>query len=229
MTIPTPTSPTAPQLGADEPPRRNLWPGIAGIASGVLMLVALIVGYGNSPDYDGSDGLRDTVAFYRDGGNLDLTEAMTLVMLAATLLFLWFLAALARLAGTRSNLVLVGGTAFVVLVMIATIAGAVYAISANHTETFLVGPGTAMVAMLLMDVSYAGFVAAMVAAAVLLFAVWRVSVTTRSLPAWLGWFGFVIAVLCLAGPFSAWLTVLLMAVWTVVAGVVLVVRSPSGE
>lgn len=191
------------------------------------MLVALLVSYGNSPDYTGADGLRDTVTFYRDSGNLDLTEAMSLVMLAATLLFFWFLAALARLAGARSSLVLVGGTAFVVLVMIATITGAIYALSANHTETFLVGPQTAMVAMLLMDVSYAGFIAAMAAAAVLLFAVWRVSVTTGALPAWLGWFAFVIAVLCLAGPFSAWLTAPLMGVWVVVAGVVLVLRSPS--
>lgn len=83
--------------------------------------------------------------------------------------------------------------------------------------------------MLLMDVAYAGFIAAMAAAAVLLFAVRRTSVTTRALPAWLGWFGFVIAILCLAGPFSAWLRVLLMALWTVAAGVVLVVRSPVEE
>lgn len=39
---------------------------------------------------------------------------MTLVMLAASLLFLWFLAALARRTGSRSSLVLTGGTVFVV-------------------------------------------------------------------------------------------------------------------
>ncbi|WP_200308101.1 hypothetical protein [Streptomyces adelaidensis] len=227
MTIPTPTSQTAPRLDADEPPRRDLWPGIAGIASGVLLLVALLVTYSNFPDYEGEDGLRETVTFYRDQGNLDLTEAMTPVMLVAGLLFFWFLAALARLAGKRSFLVLAGGTAFVVLLMIAAITGAIYAISANNTESFLVGPETAMVAMLLLDVSYGGSIAAMAAAAVLLFAVWRTAVTTHTLPAWLGWFAFVIAVLSLAGPFSAWLTVPLMGLWTVVAGVVLVTRSSS--
>jgi hypothetical protein len=210
-------------------PRGIHWPGVAGIASGVLMLVALLVTYNISPEYDGKDGLRETVAFYRDGGNLDLTEAMTLVMLAAALLFLWFLAALVRLVGGRSALVLLGGSVFTAMLLIGTIAGAIYGISANHTEAFVVGPETAMVALLLFDVSYGGYIAAMLGAAVLLFAVWRASVTTGALPVWLGWFAFVIAVLSLAGPFSAWLTVLLMGVWTVLVGVVMVVRPAAEE
>jgi hypothetical protein len=220
----SPTTPTTPTRPAT--PRRVFWPGVAGVASGVLMLVAVLVTYDNSPDYGGEDGLRNTVAFYRDVGNRDLTEAMTLVMLVAALLFLWFLAGLAKLAGSRSYLVLVGGTTFTVLLMIATIAGAIYAISASNTEAFQVGPGTAMVAMLLLDVSYAGLIAAMAGAAVLLFAVWRVSQVTGDVPPWLGWTGFVIAVLCLAGPFSAWLTVLLMAAWTLLTGLLLVMRPP---
>ncbi|MFJ7042092.1 hypothetical protein ACIQVC_01605 [Streptomyces sp. NPDC101112] len=228
MTISTPTAQRPPRL-TDPPPRRDLWPGIAGIASGVLMLVGLLVTYANSPDYTDEDGLRETVAFYRDDSNLDLTEAMTLVMLAGSLLFLWFLSALARRVGSRSQLVLSGGVVFAVLTMVATITGGIYAISALNTDTFVVGPGTAMVAMLLMDVAYAGFIAAMAAAAVLLFAVWRAGVTTHAVPAWLGWSGFVIAVLCCAGPFTAWLTVLLMALWTIAAGVVLMVRPPVGE
>ncbi len=224
----TPTRPAPPR--AHTPgvrPRGIFWPGVAGIASGALMLVALVVTYGNSPDYEGRNGLRETVEFYRDAGNRDLTEAMALVMLAAGLLFLFFLAALARVTASRSSLVLVGGILFVALTMIATIAGAIYAITASHTEAFVVTPGTGTVALLLLDVSYAGTVAAMVGAAVLLFAVWRASRTTGAVPQWLAWFGFVIAVLCLAGPFSAWLTVLLMALWTVLAGVVLVLRPPT--
>jgi hypothetical protein len=62
MTISTPTAQRPPRL-ADPPPRRDLWPGIAGIASGVLMLVGLLVTYANSPDYTDEDGLRETVAF----------------------------------------------------------------------------------------------------------------------------------------------------------------------
>lgn len=228
MAVSTPRAQTPPRL-TDPPPRRDLWPGIAGIASGVLMLVGLLVSYANSPDYTDEDGLRETVAFYRDDSNLDLTEAMTLVMLAGSLLFLWFLSALARRVGSRSQLVLSGGIVFVVLTMVATITSGIYAVSALNTDTFVVGPGTAMVAMLLMDVAYAGFIAAMAAAAVLLFAVWRAGVTTRAVPAWLGWSGFVVAVLCCAGPFTAWLTVLLMALWTIAAGVVLMVRPPVGE
>lgn len=224
-TIPTrPAPPRAHTQGAK--PRGIFWPGVAGLVSGALMLVSLLVMYNNSPDYEGRNGLRKTVEFYRDSGNRDLTEAMTLVMLAAALLFLFFLAALARVAASRSAQVLVGGIVFTTLVMVATIAGAIYAVSASHTDDFLVTPQTGMVALLLQDVAYGGFIAGMIGAAVLLFAVWRTARTTRALPQWLGWFGFVIAVLCLAGPFSAWLTVLLMGVWTLLAGAVMVMRPP---
>ncbi len=223
----TPTRPAPPGARTQgAKPRGIFWPGIAGIASGALMLVALLVLYNNSPDYEGKNGLVKTLAFYRDTGNRDLTEAMTLVMLAAALLFLFFLGALARLTANRSTLVLAGGIVFTTLLMVGTIAGSIYAISASHTDDFLVIPQTAMVALLLQDVAYAGFIAGMAGAAVLLFAVWRTARTTGAVPQWLGWAGFVIAVLCLAGPFSAWLTVLLMAVWTVLAGVVLVMRPP---
>ncbi|MDT9698578.1 hypothetical protein [Streptomyces sp. P17] len=224
MTTPT----TAPAHDSGETPRRTLWPGIAGIASGVLMLVALLVTYSDSPDIEDSDWLRETVAYYRDGDNLDLAEGMAVMLLLAMLLFLWFLGALARLAGNRSHLVLAGGTVYAALLMIATLTGSIYAITANNTESFPVGPETAAVAVLLLDMSYAGFIAAMAAAAVLLFTLWRVSVTTRAVPAWLGWCAFVIAVLSLAGPFTAWVTVLLMAVWTLLAGVLLVLRGPAG-
>jgi len=224
MTTPT----AAPAHGTGETPRRTLWPGVAGIASGVLMLGALVVTYAISPDTEGDDGLRETLAFYSDGDNLDLTEGMAVMMLLALLLFLWFLGALARLAGNRSHLVLAGGSVFAALLMIATLAGSIYAISANNTDSFPVGPETATVALLLLDMSYAGFVAAMAAAAVLLFTVWRVSVTSRAVPSWLGWCAFVIAVLSLAGPISAWLTVPLMALWTVLAGLLLVLRGPAG-
>jgi hypothetical protein len=223
MTAPT----TAQPHSAGDTSRRTLWPGVAGIASGVLMLVALLVTYANSPDTEGDDGLRDTLAFYGKDSNLDVTEGMALMLLVAALLFLWFLGALARLAGNRSHLVLAGGAVFTALLMIATLAGSIYAISANNTESFRVGPETAMVALLLLDMAYAGFVAAMAAAAVLLFTIWRVSLTTGAVPRWLGWLSFVIAVLCLAGPITAWATVLLMAAWTVLAGVLLVMRAPS--
>ncbi|MEV0174338.1 hypothetical protein AB0I00_24850 [Streptomyces sp. NPDC050803] len=223
MTTPT----TAPPAHAGETPRRTLWPGVAGIASGVLMLVGLLVTYSDSPDTEGKDALRDTLAFYSDDDNLDVTEGMAVMLLVAILLFLWFLGALARLAGNRSHLVLAGGAVYAALLMVGTLAGAIYAITANNSDVFLVGPETAMVAILLLDMAYAGFVAAMVAAAVLLFTVWRVAVTTRAVPAWLGWCAFVVGVLCLAGPITAWVTVLLMAVWIVLAGVLLVVRAPG--
>ncbi|MCH0539498.1 hypothetical protein I3F58_07950 [Streptomyces sp. MUM 203J] len=223
MTTPT----TAAAHNAGETQRRTLWPGVAGIASGVLLLVSLLVVLAVSPDVRGREGLRETFLFYLDQGNLDLSVAMATVQLVAAVLFVWFLAALARLAGNRSHLVLGSGVAFTVLLLVAALTGSVFALSVNSTEVVRVTLPTTVIAILLLDMAYAAYIAAMAVAAVLLFTVWRVSVTTGAVPVWLGWFGFAVAVASLAGPYTAWLTAPLMAVWILLAGLLLVLRPPA--
>lgn len=223
MTTPT----TAAAHLAGETPRRTLWPGIAGIASGVLLLVSLLVVLSISPDVQGRRGLRNALLFYLDQGNLDLTTAMASIQLVGAVLFLWFLAALARLAGNRSHLVLGAGVAFSVLLLVATLTESIFALSVNSTEVVQVTPLTSVIAILLLDMAYAAYIATMGVAAVLLFTVWRVSVTTGAVPVWLGWFGFAVALASLAGPYTAWITAPLMAVWILLAGLLLVLRPPA--
>ncbi|MFC8197567.1 hypothetical protein ACFWBR_14485 [Streptomyces sp. NPDC060006] len=205
------TAPT-PKAGAGV-----LWPGIAGALSGGLLIAGQLL-FWRTPETDYRGAVVDVVRFYRDDGNQTLAEVTVLFLLAAGLLFLWFLADLARRSNTRSTLVLVGGTVFTIGIMLAGLAGNVFAITANHSDDFVVVPSTALLSMVLIDVAYGAMIAAMLGAAVLLFAVWRAGV----LPAWLTWTGFAIAVISLGGPFTAWGTPLLLGVWLVLAGVLLI-------
>ncbi|MDH2391333.1 hypothetical protein QCN29_21610 [Streptomyces sp. HNM0663] len=203
---------------------KDVWPGIAGVVSGGLLIAVQALWY-RTPDTGDRGAIRDVVLFYADDGNRDLAEATALMTLLASLLFLFFLVALARLAGNRSHQVLLGGVAFTVLLLVAVIAGNVYAITVDYSDVFPVAPQTALIAILLLEVQYAGMVAAMVAAAVMLFAVWRVATAAQAAPPWLGWSAFAVAVVCLVGPITAWLTPLLLGVWLIAAGVLMILRS----
>ncbi|MCP3816644.1 hypothetical protein NLX86_00365 [Streptomyces sp. A3M-1-3] len=209
---------------AEPTPRRGLWPGIAGLVAGGLLIAGYALAW-RMPDIEEKDAVRKVVAFYRKDSNQALSETQVLLLLAAALLFMFFLVALSRRAGNRSHLVLVGGTVFTVFLMVSALAGNTFGITASHSEAFQVGPQTALIAILLMDIAYGATIAAMTGAAVMLFALWRVSRDTGAVPVRLGWFGLVVAVLSLAGPFSAWFTPLLLAVWMIAAGVILIARA----
>ncbi|MEV0223151.1 hypothetical protein [Streptomyces sp. NPDC050704] len=206
-----------------------MWTGVAGILAGGLLIFGQILTW-RTPDTEDDDAIREVVTFYSKDGNQALAETGALVLLAAGLAFLCFLPVLVRAAGSRSTVALAGGTVFVVLLMVSAIAGNIYGITANHSEVFRVVPETALIAILLLDVAYGGLIGAMVGAAVLLLAVWRATRTTGDtqgapvLPSWLTWAALVVGVLCLAGPFSAWLTPMLLAVWLVAAGLVVMLK-----
>ncbi|WP_156726020.1 hypothetical protein [Streptomyces apocyni] len=210
--------------GGEAATGRELWPGIAGIVSGGLLITGVLLTW-RTPDTDGKDAIREVVSFYSKESNQNWSEAVALILLASAMLFLFFLAALTRAAGSRGTLVIVGGTMFAVSLTVAAISGNIYAITAGYSDVFPVAPATALIAILLLDVAYGALIGAMAGAAVMLFAVWRAARTTPgAVPQWLAWAGFVVAVLSLAGPVSAWLTPLLLAVWMVAAGAVMVAR-----
>jgi hypothetical protein len=193
------------------------------VAGGLLIAGHIL--WMRTPDTTGRGAIRKVVNFYSKDSNQVLAETSALMLLASGLLFMFFLVALSRLAGNRSHLVLVGGIVFAVLLMVSAIAGNMFAITANSSDVFRVGPQTALIAILLLDLAYGATIGAMVGAAVLLFAVWRVARESRAVPGWLGWFGFVVAVLSLGAPFSAWATPLLLGLWVLAAGVVLIMNA----
>ncbi|WP_137990313.1 hypothetical protein [Streptomyces vilmorinianum] len=213
---------------AGDTPRGALWPGIAGIGSAAFLVTGLMLEF-QVPDVSGKDGVLKAVTHYAQQSNQDLAEASAWVTLVGGMLFLWFLVALARLAGNRSHLILVGGTVFAVFIMVSALAANMYAITASRSDAFLVIPQTAMISILLLDVAYGALLGAMLGAAVLLFALWRVALTTGELPAWLGWVGFVVAVATLGGPFTAWVTPVAFALWILLTSVLLILKSRSGH
>ncbi|MEV6651045.1 hypothetical protein [Streptomyces sp. NPDC051219] len=213
---------TASASQSTEPaPHRDLWPGVAGLLAGGLLIAGYVLAW-RMPDIEEQDAISKVVSFHRKESNQALSETSVLLLLAAALLFMFFLVALSRRAGNRSHLVLVGGTVFTVFLMVSALAGNTFGITASHSEVFRIGPETALMAILLMDIAYGATIAAMTGAAVMLFAIWRVARDTGAVPLRLGWFGLAVAVLSLAGPFSVWFTPLLLALWMIAAGVILI-------
>jgi hypothetical protein len=113
--------------------------------------------------------------------------------------------------------------------MLFAMAGNTYGITASCADAFPVTPETAPLAILLLDVAYGAQIAAMLGAAVPLFALWRAALTEATetaavVPVRLAWIGFAIAALSLTGPVSTWVTPMLLAVWLVVAGLRLALK-----
>ncbi|TQK44996.1 hypothetical protein FBY35_6533 [Streptomyces sp. SLBN-118] len=207
---------------------RDLWPGIAGLGAGALLIAGYVL-WSMTPDVTGTGALRRVVLWYLNEDNQDQSEALALILLAAGLLFLFFLVALSRLAGNRSHLVMVGGTVFTAFLLVGALAGNIFAITVRNTDVFPVLPETSLIAILLLNTAYGAIIASMVGAAVMLFAVWRAAQETHAIPAWLGWAGLVVAVLSLAGPWSAWLTPILLAAWVLAASVVLILNARAAR
>ncbi|NBM19903.1 hypothetical protein [Streptomyces sp. GC420] len=217
-------------------PARALWSGIAAILSGALLIAGQALTW-RTPDTGDQGAIVEMVRFYGDEGNRTLSETAAVMMLASALLFLCFLPELVRAAGRRAWLAVAGGTVFTVCLMLAAITGNVYAITANHSAVYLVTPETSRTAILLMDVAYGGLTAAMLGAVVMLIAVWRTALeghgaaggAAASLRLWLAWAGLAVALVSLAGPLTAWLTPMLLAVWLVAAGLLMVLlKAPAG-
>ncbi|GAA1143140.1 hypothetical protein F4556_005857 [Kitasatospora gansuensis] len=219
------------------PRRSTVWAAVAGIGSAGFLVAGQLLLW-RTPEYDGIDAVPKLTRYYLDSGNRHLGEASALMHLASALLFAWFLVALIRIvrdgerragrSGSLPTLMLAGGTVFMVFIMLAGTIGNLFGISANYADGFPVEPRTVVIAILLLDMSYASTIAAMVGVSVLLFALWRAVQTGHALPGWLGWFAFVLAILCLAGPFGAWLTPLIFALWMLAACVVLLMPAAAG-
>ncbi|WP_157531394.1 hypothetical protein [Kitasatospora sp. Root107] len=218
--------------------RSTIWAAVAGIVSAGLLVAGQLLLW-RTPEYDGVDAVPKLTRYYLDSGNRHLAETSALMHLASALLFVWFLVALIRIvrgaerrAGRSESLstaMLVGGTLFAVFIMLAGITGNLFGITSNYADGFPIEPRTVIIAILLLDMSYASTIAAMAGVSVLLFALWRAVQTVHALPAWLGWFAFVLAILSLAGPFGAWVTPLAFGLWMLAASVVLLMPAAEPE
>jgi hypothetical protein len=174
---------------------------LAGIAYVVLFLVAIAVS---------GEGAGDTNAeitrYYADGGNRDKDIAGAFLIIAAGLMFIWFLAYLrVRLLraeaepGRLSALAFGSGVASAVLLLAAAAAFITPAGAVENAESdFQLDPNTVQV---IGSLGYGFFVASVMVAALLVFATSLLALRLLAFPRWMGYAGFVVAPLLLLAIF----------------------------
>jgi hypothetical protein len=180
--------------------RWDRWGPIAGIAFVILLFVGLTLAVNDLPN--GDDSAAKITSFYNDSGDRAKVIIGSYLMVLGGVFFLWFLASLrVRLLaaegvpGRLTSIAFGGGVVFVALVMAS--AAAFMTVAADITfgdEKFV----SVDAARLLPELGYPLLaIGAMFAAIAMIDAASILIVRTRVLPAWIGWFGFVAAILLL--------------------------------
>jgi hypothetical protein len=172
---------------------------LAGIAYVVLFLIAIAVS---------GEGAGDTNAeitrYYADEGNRNTDIAGFFLLIAAGLMFIWFLAYLrVRLLrseaepGRLSALAFGSGLASAVLLMAAAAVFVAPAGAVENVESdsgFVLDPNTVQV---LGSLGYGLFVASVMVASLLVFATSLLALRLLAFPRWMGYAGLVVAPLLL--------------------------------
>jgi hypothetical protein len=199
------------------------WSPAAGIVFVALWIVALAI-TGDSPDTGDSDG--KILSYYADGGHRARDFAALFLVLAASLFFLWFLAALrSRLAtaeggvGRLATAAFGAGVASTVLWFAAVTIFASPSAARSDSAKFQLDPNTWR---LLNDLGYTLWFGGTTIAAVTVVATALLSWRTGLLPRWLTWLSFVVAVTLLVA--FLFIPILIFFGWVLVVSIVLVWR-----
>jgi hypothetical protein len=209
--------------------RRDLWTPIAGVAAAITFVVGLIF-ISDSPDNNDSDA--QILAFYAKHSHRVGILVGAFILAFCGLFFLWFASGLRQRlrtaegpGGRLANVALGGGILFVGMLWVG--AAALAAIPAE--QSFGSGP-VLKVADIGRFLPSVGFGAILVfgafGAIALIDAASIVIMRTGILPKWLGWLGFVAAVVLLFG--VVFLPMVAFPIWLLAASIVLF-RLPSVE
>jgi hypothetical protein len=199
-----------------------------GPLSGVVFVVLMVAGFviaGSSPDPDA--GSAKIARYLHDSSNYDKNVAAFFVLLAAMLFLLGFFAALrSRLgqAGRSSgagDLAFGAGVACTVFLVLAIALFVAPLIAAHDAPRHVLEPG---IYRLTQDLGYMIWVASVVVASLAVWATAAVTLQTRALPRWFGWFSVVIGVICLFAIF--FFPILIFWLWVLVASIVMFLRPP---
>ncbi len=202
-----------------------------GAISGIVFVVLFVVGFSLIDFPSGDDSVAKITSFYNDNGERAQLIIGCFLLTLSAVFFLWFLASLrARLLevegppGRLTSIAFSGGIVFVTLLMVA--AAVFMSVAANITfgdEKF----GGAESARLLPGLGYPILlIGGMFAAIAMIDATSVLIIRTSTLPRWIGWFGFVTAVVLL---FSfLFFPLLLFLLWVVFTSVALYRASPPG-
>jgi hypothetical protein len=207
------------------------WAPISGIAFVALYIFATFAA--KTPD--SSDPADVIAAYYPDSKSHRVWMIVAAyVLIAAAMLFLWFLSGLrSRLRaaegddGTLSTLAFAAGVVFVVLVSIGGLALASVPASMSFAENHVaVGADTIEI---LMSLGYGAIlVGGMLSAAVMIFTISVLTLRTAALPRWSAWVGFLAAIALLFA--VIWIPQIALLIWTLcVSGAMLARRAETTE
>lgn len=201
------------------------WP-LSAVAYVVLFLVGLFAGGGGA-----GDSPEEYVAYYADAGNRSKEFLIFFILVAAALVFLWFLAGLrgilARAEGEGARwtaLAFAAGVASATLFLAAAALFVAPAGSAGEESFREVNPSAANIVG---NAGYAMFVCSVMVAGMLVFATSIVALRTLVLPRWLALAGFVVAAVLLFA--VVFFPVFLWLAWMLAVGIVLIIRSARVE
>jgi hypothetical protein len=203
-------------------PRFARFGPLSGIAFVVLMIVGFVIA-GSSPDPDAKSA--KIVSYLRDSSNQNKNLIAFFVLLVAMLFLLGFFAALrARLAAVEGAsgagaLALGAGVASTVFLVIAIAIFVSPLIAAHDAPGHVLEPG---IYRLTQELGYALWVASVVVGALALWATAAVTLQTRTLPRWFGWFSVVIGIICLFAIF--FFPIFIYWLWILIASIVMFLR-----
>jgi hypothetical protein len=208
---------------------RSTWERWAPV-SGIAFVVLLVVGFSLLNLPSGDDSAAKIAKFYNDDGNRAQLIIGGYLMILAGVFFFWFLASLrSRLLaaegapGRLTAIAFGSGLVFNAMVMLA---GAVFISVAGNIafgdEKFV----SVEAARLQPELGYPIFlIAGAFAAIAMVDAASVLIVRTRALPAWIGWFGFVTALVLLAS--FLFFPILLLLLWVLFVSIALLRLEPA--
>jgi hypothetical protein len=202
------------------------WAPISGILYVVLWAAVIFL-----LDSDPGDSDTDIVSWYADSGNRDRQVIAFFLVLAAGLLFLWFLSVLrgrlAQAEGTASTRTALAFGAGLVAVTLWTIAMAVWmsiSFAVDDSDEFVVDPNTER---LFSNFGYALWFGGTTIALLVVLCVALVGLRGELIPRWLAWVSVLVAVTMLASfafiPFLIWLG------WVLVVSFLWLFWKPAAE
>ncbi len=201
------------------------WP-LTGVAFVGLWIGAFAVG---DNDVDSQDSDAEILAYYAKSSNRDRHFATFFMVLAASLLIIWFLAKLReRLvraegsAGTLTALAFGAGIAATVLWTVSASLFTSAAFAIDDTSRFHLDPNTFRI---IQDAGYGVWFSGTTVAAITVTATAIVSLRTGLLPRWIAWLSFPVALTMLVAFF--FIPFLIMCGWILVVSGAFILRKEA--
>jgi hypothetical protein len=209
---------------------RTRWTGLAGVLFGIVLFVGGALA-GSTPDSSGSGAPDRYLKYWTNSDHQDKAWIATLILSYISVLLVAFAAGLRdRLravdAGPLPSFVLASGAVSAALLVAGAMASLTVGATASEAESLKVDGS---IALMFDHLGYGILAPGLMAGAAMAVAVGIVTLRTRVLPVWTAYLGFLIGLGGLGSYFSAWTGFFVLPLWSVVIGIVLLMRSEAAE